>query len=70
MAVADRRKRERAARREAILKAAKRGPLKGRICKLPNVNDDEIEGASRYLAIDGGSMIYSPVLKVSSRPMR
>ncbi len=48
----------------------KRGPLKGRIFKLPNVNDEEIEGASRYIAIDGGSMIYSPVLKVSSRPMR
>lgn len=48
----------------------KRGPLKGRNFKLPNVSDEEIEGASRYIAIEDGDMIYSPVIKVSSRPMR
>ena len=38
----------------------KRGPLKGRTFKLPNVSDDEITGASRYIAIEEGDMIYSP----------
>lgn len=48
----------------------KRGPLKGRIFRLPNVTDEEIEGASRYIAIEAGDMIYSPVINGSSRPMR
>lgn len=48
----------------------KRGPLKGRNFKLPNVRDEEIEGASRYITIEDGDMIYSPVIKVLSRPIR
>lgn len=48
----------------------KRGPLKGRTFKLPNVTDEEIKGASRYIAIEEGEMIYSPVISGSSRPMR
>lgn len=38
----------------------KRGSLKGRTFKLPKVSDDEITGASRYIAIEEGDMIYSP----------
>ena len=48
----------------------KRCPLKGRTFKLPNVTDEEIKGASRYIAIEEGEMIYSPVISGSSRPMR
>jgi prepilin-type N-terminal cleavage/methylation domain-containing protein len=36
-----------------------RGPLAGRSFKLPNITDEDIQGALDYIRLEGGELIYT-----------